>query len=186
MITSDQFKLDLIHDCKVLAKHRARLLTSMEVVELATAVYDKQLRIESEKPKPAKRPANVTGKGLNDEEWIASLMQEPHLEGVDVRREISACLFWCKNNKKLASRMRIVNWLNRAERTVTAKASGATFATGLRPPPPVGPKGWLQWLNDNMVSSDHPAFGQLTAALNCKLFHMLPASWQQRATEACK
>jgi hypothetical protein len=184
MISREQFTKDLIHDCKLLAKCRARLLTSMEVVELAAAIYDKQLRIEAEQ-KPKKR-SNVTGKGLDDEAWIASLMQEPHLQGLDVRREISACLFWAKQNKVVASRMRIVNWLNRAERTVTAKASGATFATGLRPPPPVGPQGWLQWLNDNMVSSDHPAFGQLTAALNCKLFHMLPASWQQRATEACK
>ena len=54
---------------------------------------DTQRIIEEEeaklKPVKAKRLSDMT-----DGEWIVSLEQEPHLQGVNIRREIAACPFW--------------------------------------------------------------------------------------------
>lgn len=87
---------------------------------------------------------------LSDEEWVISLEGEPSLHGINIRREIGKCQFWCKTNKKLPTRRRIVNWLNKAERVVDLKAGGAQYATGLRPVPPVQPEpsGWRDTFPD--------------------------------------
>jgi len=77
---------------------------------------------------------------LSDQEWVAMLEGEPHLKGIDIKREINACQFWCRNNKKLPTRRRIINWLSKAERVVDLKASGAQYATGLKPLPPMPPE----------------------------------------------
>jgi len=42
------------------------------------------------------------------------------------------------------------------------------------------PLGWLEWLSNNMPNDDHPAYGQLLAALNLHNFTTLPASWQTK------
>lgn len=42
------------------------------------------------------------------------------------------------------------------------------------------PIGWVEWLNNNMPNDDHPAHGQLLAALNLQNFATLPASWQTK------
>lgn len=128
-----------------------------------------------------KRPARNTSQ-MSDSEWVESLENEPALKGINVRQEIGRAQFWAKNNKRVPTRRFLVNWLNKAEKVVDLKAMGATHATGLRPPPPKGPEGWLQWLDTELatISEDHPAHGQLTAARNCQAFHLLPASWQAR------
>lgn len=56
------------------------------------------------------------------------------------------------------------------------------------PPRPVGPPGWFAWFAAEFgrVGEDDPAHGQLFAAYTCRAFHMLPASWQQRAHYECK
>lgn len=132
--------------------------------------------IEEEEAKlRSKRQSEMT-----DEEWIQSLETEEALRGVEVRREIAKCQFWCKQNRRIATRRTIVNWLNKAERVVNLKAQGAQYATGLKQPPAPGPEGWREWLEENMPDEEHPAHGQLTAAYNCFKFEMLPASWQAR------
>lgn len=119
---------------------------------------------------------------LSDEQWIVSLETEPSLKGINIRQEIGRAQFWCKQNKRVPTRRFLVNWLNKAEKVVDLKAMGAQHATGLKPPPPKGPEGWMQWLETELlsISQDHPAHGQLTAARNCQAFHLLPASWQAR------
>jgi hypothetical protein len=42
------------------------------------------------------------------------------------------------------------------------------------------PLGWLDWLSAHMPEEDHPAHGQLLAALNLQNFSTLPASWQTK------
>lgn len=133
--------------------------------------------IEEEEAKLAKPKRQSE---MSDEEWIRSLEQEEALRGVDIRREIARCQFWCKQNRRMATRRTIVNWLNKAERVVTLKAQGAEHATGLKPPPPPGPDGWRDWLSGHMPDDEHPAFGQLTAAFNLSKFSMMPASWQAK------
>lgn len=126
------------------------------------------------------RKPRVDASQMSDEEWVRSLEQEPALKGVNVRQEISRCQFWCKNNKRLATRRTIINWLNKADRVADLKAMGAQHATGLKPPPPAPPEGWEAWLTDNMPDDDHRAYGTLSAALNCHQFTMMPSSFQAR------
>ena len=85
-----------------------------------------------------KRPKKAVE--LGDAEWVQMLEGEPSLAGVNIKMEINKCQFWCKQNKKQPTRRRITNWLNRAERVVDLKASGATYANGLRPVPPMPPE----------------------------------------------
>lgn len=123
---------------------------------------------------------------MTDEEWVASLEADPLFKGIDIRREIARCQFWCRQNKAVASRRRILNWLGKAEREFSMKAQGATHINGtLKLPAPDGPPGWHDWLAMKMPPDDHPAHGQLLAAYNCRNFSTLPASWQARCRAEC-
>jgi len=170
---------DRLFAAMVAAKPADRRLNKGEWLAVAQRVFD----AEQPKAAPRKKPVGEMG----EEEWISSLLSEPHLEGVDVRREISKCMFWCKCNKQEPSRRRIVNWLNKAERVVGLKAQGATYANNLRPPPPTGPDGWMSWLETELatMSEEHPAHGQLLAALNCNVFAMMPGSYQEKCKLHC-
>jgi hypothetical protein len=127
---------------------------------------------------------------MTDEEWIKSLEAEPALRGVNIRKEIERCNFWYRQNISkvgVPTRRRLVNWLNKAERVVDLKAAGASHASGLKLPAPKGPEGWMAWANTelSLISEEHPAHGQVTAAVNCQSFTMLPGSWQAKAHAAC-
>ena len=134
----------------------------------------------------ARQPRRVKKAAQTDEEWVRELEAEPSLKGINIKQEIGRAQFWCKQNKRVPTRRFLINWLNKAERVVDLKAMGAQHATGLKPPPPRGPDGWLDWLSTELlsISPDHPAHGQLTAARNCQAFHLLPASWQARCLAA--
>lgn len=73
-------------------------------------------------PPKSKRKAKVSL--MSEEEWIESLERDPAMAGVDVRREIGKCQFWCRNNEKVATRRRIVVWLGRCDRSVKASQDG--------------------------------------------------------------
>lgn len=135
--------------------------------------------IEEEEAKLVK-PKRQSQADMTDEEWLQSLHQEEALRGVDIKREIVKCQFWCKQNKRQPTRRTIVNWLGNAEKVISLKAQGAQYATGLRPPPPAAPEGWKNWLLNNMPNDEHSAYGQLTTAINLSQFHLMPASWQAR------
>lgn len=152
-----------------------------EVIDLAEKIHNAEV---GEVLKKHPTIFNKKAAELTDAEWVASLEVEPHLSGVNIKREINACQFWCKNNKKLPTRRRILNWLAKAERVVDLKASGAQYATGLKIPPAPGPDGWLAWVADNIPPEDEAAWGQVTAAYNCQQFHMLPGSYQSRCRGA--
>lgn len=125
---------------------------------------------------------------MNAEEWRAALQADPRFQQLDIAHEIARCDHWSRREfKKPAGRARILNWLKKAERVRAARAAGATFATGLRPPPPTAPPGWFDWFAAEFakIPEDHPAHGQLLSAYSCKAFHMLPGSWRARAAAEC-
>jgi hypothetical protein len=125
---------------------------------------------------------------MNADEWLAALLADARFQFLNVRRELAACDDWSRRiYRKPAGRARCLNWLAKAERVRAAKAAGALYANGLRPPPPVGPPGWFDWFAAEFarVGEEDPAHGQLFAAHSCKAFHMLPASWRARAFSAC-
>ncbi len=164
-----------------------RKLHPEEVQEVSQRIYDLALGDEravwmGEQKKPRAKKVSE----MSDEEWVVSLEGEPHLKGINIRKEIGAAQFWCRNNKRLPTRRFLINWLNKAERVVDLKNMGAQHATGLKPPAPAGPEGWKAWVKIELdtLSMDAPGASQATAAFNCDQFSMLPASWQGRCRAA--
>lgn len=80
-----------------------------------------------------------------EEDWILELEKEPHLAGVNVRKELAAAQFWCKNNARVCTRKMFVNWLNNAGKSAVISAGGAKpslKADGASRDVYVEPKGW--------------------------------------------
>lgn len=78
-------------------------LTGDILAEIANRVLD---HIDKQHAKQARL--------ATEEEWIASLEKQPHLENVNIRRELAAAQFWCQNNRRQCTRRFFVNWLNNA------------------------------------------------------------------------
>lgn len=74
--------------------------------------------------KKKKRPSTLT-----DEEWLVSLEKEPCLAGVNIREQLAHAQFWCKNNSRQCTRRFFVNWINKADRTVTAPGGQKTVVS---------------------------------------------------------
>jgi hypothetical protein len=55
---------------------------------------------------------------LPDDEWIQSFENDPTYNGLNIRQELGKMQRWCETNRKQPSRMRFVNWLNRAEKPI--------------------------------------------------------------------
>lgn len=55
---------------------------------------------------------------LSDSEWLESIKANPAYAGVEIDREIGKCNAWCATNRKMPTRGRILNWLNRADRPI--------------------------------------------------------------------
>jgi hypothetical protein len=87
-----------------------------------------QQTFEAEKPAAAKRKKSAAK--MTDEEWIESLEREPALAGVSVRTELAKAQFWAKNNNRQCTRRFFVNWLGKAERTVTHPGGKSVVRTG--------------------------------------------------------
>jgi hypothetical protein len=104
------------------------------------------------KAAPRRKPYNA----MTEAEFIACLEAEPSLAGVDIKKEIGKCQFWCRCNQKQPTRARTLNWLNRAERTLAFNGAGATskptqsIANGIPEP-----RGWQQWVRENVADTTH-------------------------------
>lgn len=80
-----------------------------------------EIRVEEKEEKegssvePNQRKASVC-----DADWLNSLCSNPAYTGIDVMREFGKMTSWCEVNRKLPSRRRFVNWLNRSERPMAS------------------------------------------------------------------
>ena len=54
---------------------------------------------EAAKVTRPRQVATSTQAALSDGEWIAYLEQLPHLQGIDIKREIGKCQLWTTTNK---------------------------------------------------------------------------------------
>lgn len=57
----------------------------------------------------------------SDEEWLTDLSKNEAYQGIDVRREFQKMSVWCHANRRVPSRKRFVNWLNRVEKPMSGK-----------------------------------------------------------------
>ena len=81
---------------------------------------------------------------------LAELEADPTYAGIDIRRELGKAQAWASVRNVGVSRMRFVNWLNKAvnDRPIAFNGTGATsFA---KPAPKVWePLGWREWVREN-------------------------------------
>lgn len=73
---------------------------------------------------------------MSEPEFIAFLEDEPSLAGVDVKKEIGKCQFWCKCNNRICTRQTIVKWMAKADRNLVFEGAGKSSVKR----PPVAPK----------------------------------------------
>jgi len=60
-----------------------------------------------------------------DELWLAGLKNDEAYRGINIAIEHAKCARWCQANKKVLSRRRFINWLNKAERPLNGPLNGA-------------------------------------------------------------
>jgi hypothetical protein len=60
-----------------------------------------------------------------DEVWLAGLKNDEAYNGINIAIEHAKCARWCQANKKVMSRRRFINWLNKAERPMHGPLNGA-------------------------------------------------------------
>ena len=110
------------------------------LAELAQSFYEKDTAA-----------AKTRRKKEIEEEWLKGLEAEPAFAGIDIRRELGKCQFWCKTRGLIASRQRFENWLLKAEKPVGFTYDGASS----RPKPiqtkpvftvEIPPPGWAMLL----------------------------------------
>ena len=91
-------------------------------------------------PKP--RVAKATPAPQADSDFIEELAKSPAYEGIDVRREFEKMKAWSMTNKKVPSRRRFVNWLNRVEKPMNGYQPHKSAARAS-----AEPQGWKAWIN---------------------------------------
>ena len=114
-----------------LAKQNEAVLEANEaVLEANEAVLEaneqKESKVKESKVKEKRDGEIISGKPkstlkIPDDEWLESLKKSPAYEGVDIHREIEKAKLWLtlpKNQNRELTRQFIVNWLNRADKTM--------------------------------------------------------------------
>lgn len=84
-----------------------------------------QVGDEEQKGREGKGKKGMEGNSpaaLNDEQYLESLKGNPAYAGIDVGLEYGKMCAWCDANRKVATRRRFVNWLNRADRPINGHA----------------------------------------------------------------
>lgn len=80
----------------------------------------------SPSPSPVHHRHSPNGSGKpntsapTDDDWLKALGENSAYKGIDVRREHAKMVVWCKERKNQPTRRRFINWLNRAEKPMTA------------------------------------------------------------------
>lgn len=103
--------------------------------EIVNATFAEEAKaLKARKKKPTSQ--------MTDEEWLKHLESEPSLAGVDIRRELGRAQFWCNENGRKCNRRFFVNWLGKADRSVSVKGAGQSSRPRIDPNLTVEPEGW--------------------------------------------
>lgn len=139
--------------------------------------------VNAERPVVVRTRRKTPLSRMTDEELIAELSSDPTYTGIDVSREVGKCRTWCKVNGKKATAKRIVNWMNKADRTLTdAGASAAVRSAAIAERTNTPPAGWqafmqakiAEWKQQNGEHYDAPGASALAAGN----YFGMPKSWR--------
>ncbi len=96
---------------------------------------------EGREEKDCGRKAVAFPNGMTDSEFLSVMAADPTYAGIDVPREHGKMAKWCSVNKKVPTRKRFVNWLNRADRPMNG-----TLAPAVKKRPRELPERFRSWL----------------------------------------
>jgi len=80
---------------------------------------DQQLTTSKEGKKVISKEVKQ-GATLPNVDFLKSLQSNPAYQGIDIDKEMGKCQAWCIVNSKVLTARRFVNWLNRAEKPISA------------------------------------------------------------------
>lgn len=86
---------------------------------------------------------------MDDDQFVTHLETQPHLAGVDIRREIGKCQLHFEAQGIVPSRKRIVAWVNKADKPLGYNGAGKTSFAAKKPEPTNEPAGWREWVREN-------------------------------------
>ena len=127
--------------CALKAKSLGRRLKRDEWLDAVQEVYN-SFAIKNSQVK--RKPTQI------DDAWLAELEADPTYAGIDIRRELGKAQAWASVRNVGVSRLRFVNWLNKAvnDRPIAFNGAGASSFTKA-PPTPWEPLGWRDWVREN-------------------------------------
>ncbi|NTV51305.1 MAG: hypothetical protein HGA69_00515 [Desulfobulbaceae bacterium] len=76
------------------------------------------------------KPSRPATQKISDEEWLSQIKTNPAYLDIEVDREYGKMLAWCQNKKKVPSRARFLNWLNRVDVPMKADSKIMTASKG--------------------------------------------------------
>jgi hypothetical protein len=144
-VASEQIKALLELKRTLVIKSEALTPKNMRAELYAVLLRSELVKKSPPRSAPVRKPMNV----MSEAEFIAFLEAEPSLEGVDIRREIGKCQFWCKANGVQPTRARLVNWMKKADRQLLTNAAGQSSFAPKKPEPVFEPAGWREWVREN-------------------------------------
>jgi hypothetical protein len=104
-------ELEAVLEAELEGKGKGKGKGNVKERELAQSLLDE---IEAGQPKVSKRSRKPPE--MSDDDFVASLINDPAYEGIDVRREAAKWARWCELHRKQTTRKRLVAWLNRVDR----------------------------------------------------------------------
>lgn len=72
--------------------------------------------------KPDRKPK------LTDDQWLSGLRTDVAYFGINIDHEHAKCARWCTEKRKLLTRSRFINWLNRCDRPMNTSAGKSQFS----------------------------------------------------------
>lgn len=135
-------------------EHRARQQTVNKRSDSST----RSTHADADTKADAAKTGGAVAPAASDSDFIEELSKSPAYEGIDVRREFEKMKAWACTNKKLPSRRRLVNWLNRVERPMNSAQPHQKERKGQGEP-----SGWKAWLNHRRSDSPLASGGEREA-----------------------
>lgn len=112
------------------AESRARKKSTPVNTRQQESTKSTHAEAEADSKEEKKRPSGKP-KAATDAEFFAELRANPAYEGIDIEREFAKMTAWCSTKGQNPSRIRFVNWLNRADRPMkpqqTTKAPKSSY-----------------------------------------------------------
>jgi len=144
--------------------------------------------VNVERPLVVRTKRKIPLTRMNDEELMAELSSDPTYAGIEIAREFGKCRSWCKVNGKKPTVRRLLNWLNKADRTLTDAGASAAIRTALiqerSKTPPAGWKAFMVAKQKEWQAATPNGDNYEPPGSNARDFFGYPQSWRDACWQA--